>query len=256
MQRQPTVHILATCRKPELIEATTMVFKTLRVGFPTALILVHGNGLTSERDSILDCALEADCEYVDSPTVTHFKWIEDLVTNLTLPFWICDTDMAFWSSVEDWDLSHTVMAGRYLPDFRDPFTQSITMARPHTSLLYFNPLLIRGFIDRYRSEFKTDLPWEIDADLFRPLRIPKETPWGDPRFYDTLAMLSRVVPCMAFTGAQLNCYDHLNCGTYLDLVDKAHPGLRNTFEAAKKDINSMRGLWRRQQEYYLAQKPR
>ena len=39
------VHILVTVRKPELLPAALLVFKTLEVGFPTTPVYVWGNGL-------------------------------------------------------------------------------------------------------------------------------------------------------------------------------------------------------------------
>ena len=45
-----TVHILPTERVPRLAPMTELVFKTLRVGFPTADVLVHLNEIEPERE--------------------------------------------------------------------------------------------------------------------------------------------------------------------------------------------------------------
>ena len=42
--KPPPVHILVTIRKPDLLPAAMMVFKSIRVGFPTAHINVYWNG--------------------------------------------------------------------------------------------------------------------------------------------------------------------------------------------------------------------
>ena len=83
------VHILATCRKPELLPYTTLVFETLRVGFPKSKIRVTINNIPPERGlaSVQDCCKQVDAD-LDAANTIHHEWIAGLIEKETEPFWI------------------------------------------------------------------------------------------------------------------------------------------------------------------------
>jgi hypothetical protein len=96
----PRVHILATCRNPELLPATLLVFKSIRVGFPTAEIHVVYNNLSLEHEGILNGEnrnYHAETILPLTSTIIHHEWITLLLEHETEPFFICDTDMVFWN---------------------------------------------------------------------------------------------------------------------------------------------------------------
>ena len=126
------VHILATCRKPELAPMTRLVFDTLRVGFPTNPVTVHLNhGCESHCPDIL-----ADCERVNATIkrceMIHHAWIEWLVASNSEPFYILDTDLIFYGNIEPWQHSGP-LAGYLVPEWIDEYSGCVTRARLHPS---------------------------------------------------------------------------------------------------------------------------
>jgi len=59
------VFILATCRKPELLRMATLVFETIRVGFPTASINVFIN----QTDQTSELEIKSHYEDTDTGTI-------------------------------------------------------------------------------------------------------------------------------------------------------------------------------------------
>src|SRR3954465_9852369 len=99
----PKLHILATCRNPDILRGTTLLFDTLRVGFPTAQVTVHSNALPEYARAVVQklCA-QNDCALVESPPTIHHEWIEKLLAETAEPFIILDTDVCFWKNCEEW----------------------------------------------------------------------------------------------------------------------------------------------------------
>lgn len=251
----PNVFILATCRLPELLPFTLLVFKTIRVGFPTARIFVRNNELDADSLTALSETMKSvGAEWeggMQTPTI-HHEWIEQLVREQTEPFWIVDTDMVFFGKVEDWTFS-TFLAGWRIPEWQDEFTKARTRARLHTSLLYIDPVKLRADIARYESQFPKTA-FNPLVNLFHPLCLPLKE---HGTFYDTCGLLYHAVGGTAFTPAQLSAYSHLNFGTIPDIVLPHLQHGREMFEARKAIMNNpdlARGLWRAQMEYYEARR--
>lgn len=200
----PQVHILATCRNPALIDATTLVFKTLRIGFPTANVIVRSNGNLPDGLPF----------GVFGEPVTHGKWIEELIHKNSSPFWICDTDMIFKSSVEDWfnESSPDLFAGRYEPEFFEPWTESRHVARLHPSLMWFNPIPLREAMAKWPG--KHAFLDSVEKNLIRWHWVPRD---GKLEFYDTCAGLHHALGGTRFTAEQNASFVHLHCGTYSDI---------------------------------------
>lgn len=210
------VYILATCRKPELWPMTALVFKTVRVGFPTAKICVFNNDLSVEHRELL----KAECEKVGAelfgtichPSI-HHTWIEELVRREEEPFYVLDTDVVFYQNFERF-VFETALAGWRIPEWRDEFTKTVTRARLHTSLLYINPKKVRAAVATYEQQFPVT-PFNPLANLFHPLCLPFK---GETYFYDTCAFLYHAIGGTAFTDEQKDCYFHMFFGTFSDLV--------------------------------------
>lgn len=240
-----TVHILATVRRPELLPAAQLVFRTLRLGFPTANVCVWGNGLSDQ------VGRQLGVPYRNLPQTSHDCWIAGLLARATEPFWICDTDVVFWSKVEDWfgNNPDIIFAGRFEPEFDEEWTGTTHVARLHTALMWFNPANVRAAFRAWMARFPS--PWRDTAHFplvhqhFVPVR------GGKPLFYDTCAGLYHASGGTAFDTVKDAAFEHLHCGTYADLVDaKSLADLKAVHAAVFENPENARGLKEAQDKYY------
>lgn len=237
------VHILLTCRRPELYEASTLVFKTLRVGFPTAQVTVWQNRCCG------NCPLEdAGIEYRETDTI-HHEWIEALLETEQAPFWILDTDVHFWETVEGWQFTEP-LAGRLIPQFWDEYANCVDQPRLHTALMWLDPVALRSKVTAYRAQFAAE-GFNPGASLIDPTYLPIRR--GRNLFFDTLCLMYHAIGGQAFTNRQLDAFEHMNFGTIADLV---LPRLKEGAEMAKARTEFLahperfRGSWRAQNDYY------
>ena len=255
---KPPVHILATVRKPELLPAALFVFPTLRVGFPTAQIIVWGNALAGEALAAVRAAVgRAGCAFQNLPATVHDAWIENLILRSFEPFWICDTDVVFWEKVEHWFGAQPstlnpqpLYAGRHEPEFHEPYTDTVHVERLHTCLMYLDPARIRAAMHAWMRRIPE--PWCHTAQfpLLRMHFIPRTQRLV--LCYDTLAGLYQAAPGQSFTEEQNLCFDHLAAATYADKVQL--PGV--DLPAVHREIYARpelaRGLQRGQENYYAS----
>lgn len=245
---QPKVHILATCRNADIIRGTTLVFDTIRTGFPNAEIRVYENALPRfAQKPVRKACDKAGCMVVESKPTIHHEWIESLLATENEPFYICDTDVVFWKSFEGFTWP-TALAGRFVPQFYDEFTNCITRARLHGSLLYIDPAMVKAGVSTWLSQFpKTD--FNPPANLIHPLVIPSGS---ESYFHDTCCLLYQAIGGSEFNEAHLDCYDHLNCGTISDLVAPHVTDLRmrEAHFAVFENPLLAKGVWTSQDEYY------
>lgn len=261
------VFILATCRSEDLLPATTLVFQTLRTGFPTAHVGVFVNHLPNvacekvllaamEKARVDDIGIEPGETWEQrEPTTQHHIWIRDLITRETEPFWLLDTDLAFWSKVEDFDFGMAAMAGRLVPQFHCAFANAVTMARLHTCALFVNPVRLKASIEAYGKQFPSCYctPRPSLEDLVYPRYVPLRV--GSKKqsfFYDTCAGLHHTCGGLPFTDAQNAAFDHLNFGTLSDQVAPSYPDqkFREGHFAIFESIELLRGAWQDQQRFY------
>jgi hypothetical protein len=244
------IHVLATCRKPELLPYTTLVFKTLRVGFPAADVTVYLNNLdVASAGEVSSWAKGIDAYAMEVNTI-HHKWIEGLIEQNREPFWIVDTDCIFFGKVEDWTFD-APLAGWRIPEWNDAFSGCITRARLHTSLLYLDPVKIKAAVREYESKI-ADTPFTPKVNLIHPLVIPFK---NKSYFYDTCSLLYHAIGGVAFTDEQKEAYAHLNFGTIQDIVLPRLPKEEATrIDTARNVILSnnswAKGSWRFQEQYY------
>lgn len=245
-----TVHCLVTCRDASLLPASTLVFKTFRVGFPTSKLRVYINE-PSFRSEIV-AALPEGTEVEDISTI-HHTWIEFLVATEQEPFWIVDADVSFWSKVEDWTFEKP-LAGRLIPEFRDEFSRCITRSRLHPSLMRIDPVKVRDQIKTYHDRVYNSV-FTPHANLFYPCVFPLR---DEPYFHDTTSLLYHAIGGQAFTDRQLGAYDHLHFGSIPDVVlpqlsDGA--AMAAAREECIKNPESFKGVWRQQEAYFAARQP-
>jgi hypothetical protein len=248
------VFILATCRKPELIRATTLVFDTIRVGFPTAEIEVAWNGLEPSREMEItkEAVTKVAASFVPIFYTPHHEWVSRIIHHEEEPVWICDTDVVFWDSMEQFDFSRGQLTGRYTPKFRCKFANAITQPRLHTCLLRIDTGLVKTMVsiygDRFPDCYATPVP--TLEDLIFPRYIPN---WNSsPYFYDTASLLYQVVSGLSFTPEQLEAFDHLGSATLSDLVAPHYPEyrMRETQFAILENPQLAKGSWKMQDEFY------
>lgn len=244
------VHILATCRKPELAHMTRLVFKTLRIGFPTSTVTVHLN-----RDCKKNCPeIVEDCErngcFTLDCEIIHHSWIERLVYSQPEPFFILDTDVILYESVENWKFD-TALAGARIPEWQDEFSKCLTRSRLHTSLLFINPAKVREQIESFKASVP-DTEFTPTVNLFNPLILAVD---GKPQFYDTCSLLYHAIGGQHFSTTQRDAYFHFNFGTIEDMV---LPTLSDeqAMSAQRKQVlenhDLGRGAWRQGDEYYAS----
>jgi len=282
-----TVHILATVRNVALLDATRLVFKTLRVGFPKARVLVYENGMDHfSRSEIQAEAASAGCEFLvrGAPNgwcgqrMSHDAWVEGLIQTSEEPFWICDTDMVFFEAVEGWYRldSRTELAGRFEPEFLEEWTRTVHVARLHTCLMYINPQLLRIKMREWTGQFpgiwstaQVHLvrqqfipvrchPWRTGEGVERPTAGRGScVEWQNdsPLFYDTCAGLYQANIGQPFSEQQDGAFEHLHCGTYADLISPrlSLVDLASAHRAIYANPAAARGI-KKQQDLYYAQR--
>lgn len=210
----PPVHILASCRRPDLAPMTTLVFDSLRTGFPNAEVTVHLNGDVLKNCPDAAKAAEAvGCKVIEKSATIHHEWIEGLVNKETEPFYLLDTDVIFYNSIEHWRFDGP-LAGWRIPEWQDEFAGAVTRARLHTSLLYVDPQAVRQKLEEFQSVCP-QTPFTPLANPYHPIVLPVN---GRMYFYDTCSILYHSVGGQAFTDQQLDSYFHFFFGCIPDLV--------------------------------------
>lgn len=248
---KPVVHILATVRNPALREAALLVFRTIRVAFPTWEIRVYGNALAGQsNDQVAEAAAKAGALYMRMPPTAHDEWILRLLETSTEPFLICDTDMVFWENMEDRLHAPELISGRYEPGFNEEWTQSWHAERLHTCLMYLNPAGLRAATRHYLTKHVPSVFPKASVEFYRQHFVPR---LGQlPLFYDTMAGVWHALSGEPFGELQNSCFEHLNCGSYVDEIGKT-TGLKDLeafHRAVYADVNLARGLRVKQQEWY------
>ena len=259
------VKILVTVPNPEHLNACTLVFDTLRVGFPTAQITVDINPSTDVQAdtswATAQKAIAAGCSWrLLSKKVHHADWIRQQVErhDSESPLIILDADTVFWKSCEDWVFpSDTLLAGYYVPRIWNDFAKCVSFPRLHTSLLWMpNTAALRCRIAAAYPPALEAHGEYCPCDPYMPaVRFEK----GKPYFWDTCANLYNMLPpseVAHFTPERLECYDHLNSASFYDVMldrlhgDKEGFAYLHRFGTLPGRPNVLRNLWPHVDAYY------
>ncbi len=239
-------------RKPELLAAALLVFRTLRTGFPTVPVYVWGNGLNQKTASILaNVAAGRGANFQNLQPTCHDAWIEHLVTQQTKPFWICDTDVVFLEECE-WfftDGDEDLFAGRFEPAWREPWSNTTTVDRLHTCLQWFNPAAVRGAMLRWQRQHVPEVFHTAQVPMIRQHFIPLRS---GTMLYDSTAGLWQAGFGTKFTEKQNACFEHLHAATYADEVGKCAvlKDLPAVHQAIYANPELARGIQKQQNEFY------
>lgn len=252
------VHILITVRKPELLPAALLVFKTIRTGFPTVPICVWGNALPLFLlDAVVQACAGVGATFRNLKPTAHDLWIEQLVLNESKPCWICDSDMVFFDECE-WfftDEDTDLFSGRFEPAWREPWTNSDHVERLHTCLAWFNPVALRAAMAGWLHRTVPGVFANAEMPLIRQTFIPVRG--GRTVFYDTTAGLWHAGGGTRFTDRQNKCFAHLHCGSYSDEVAKCEElaGLPAVHAAIIANPELARGITQQQDAFYKSRSP-
>jgi hypothetical protein len=229
-----------------------LVFRTLRIGFPTLPVYVDGNGvMPAEQDALKAECAKAGAQFSLRARIAHDEWISTLLRYEDSPFWICDPDVVFHGPVEGFVNQETYLKGRSELVFHEPWTGTVTLQRLHTSLLYINPLLVRPMIREWvRRWHPSGFPFTPQVELIRQCYIPRG-PGMPPAFQDTAAGLYNAIGGDCFTAEENETYDHLHCASYIHRMRDAIPGLQDAHRAVYNDHRIVQGVMREpQKEFY------
>jgi len=246
------VHLLATVRQPDLLPAATLVFKTLRVGFPTVDVTVWVNG-PDHYTEIFRAGEKVGIKAFVELTTVHHKWVTYLIEHEQEPFWICDTDVVFFGNMEHFDFGNARLAGRYSPKFNCKFSRAFTMPRLHTCLMRIEPEPLRAAVALYGGLFPDcyATPRPTLEDLVFPRYIP-DVEHTRPSFYDTCGLLYHALGGIKMQPKHMDCFEHLGSATLSDLVAKAYPEyrVRETHFSIFENPQLAKGLGKMQDRFY------
>jgi hypothetical protein len=262
-----SVRILVTIPKAEHFEACSLVFDTLRVGFPTADIEVTVNPIgafsshcTPLEDKLVEKVEAAGAQYGRACHPIHLgDWERGEVERATGPLVLLDADTIFWRSCEDWEFGpETLLAGYYQPRIWNDFARCISMPRIHTSFMVFpNPPELRKAI---REAYPSACEEAGDYCPCDPFKTDVKFIGGTPFFWDCCANLfglltsSRQGLVYPFGLRHLECYDHLNSASFFDvMLDRLH-GDKEAFayihRFGPENQRALKDLWPKVNQYY------
>jgi len=234
-----------------LVTGATLVFDTIRTGYPNAEIECFDN--TKDKD--LSCRIEASCNIVDAKYIQlqtekrPWTWMEEQVYSEKGKIIFVDADIMFWENCEEWNFKDALFAGRYIPTYYEPLFNGYCFARVHPSLFIIpNVEKMVKRIDEARKKH-----WVFDPFSFYSFKTA-----GKWVYYDTLACLTNVFQDEAFIFEQehLDCYDHLFGGHMAEAVAdlreaKDKEAYLSWLEAARSgNIDKLKGIWLDQEIYY------
>jgi len=254
---RPRLHvfILTYCRKLELLYGSELIFRTLRVGFPTARVTVVDNAsLAAAKPRLAALAREHGCEFraLAAPGVEHADFLEGTLREVaegdggTVVF--LDPDICLWGTCEGWTFD-ALLAGKRVDAYDDDMLQAVSMPRVHTSFLWVpDARRLRDEIGRIRAA-------HFDFRPFLSFSVKLGDAWIR---YDTGASLFAAVRerVAFFTPAHRDRYDHIYCGSHLDLLEpRMSQALRELTltthrHAREGNLAALQGIWRQQERVW------
>lgn len=258
-ENRPTVFILTYCRKLDLLYGSTLIFKTLRVGFPTAAVVVVDNASLAEaRSAIQPLAAAETCRFlrIGPAEVEHHEFIEAALSAMASdqaprgPLVFLDPDVCLWEDCEDFTFD-ALMAGYFIPAAKDRITDTLVMPRLHTSFLWIpNARELWDQVQAFRRQ-------RHDFVLFRAFTTLIGRQWC--RYNTGASLYAAIRPRVAHFGEE-HCrrYDHLVSGSHVDLFyprlePKNREQLRELHEHARLgNLAALKGIWARQREIWRA----
>lgn len=237
------VVVVTTCRRVEDLRLATLVFDSIRVGFPTWPIVVIENRSLPETVPAIEDAVKrvgGTLRRVAS-TLPFASIIEGVLGEANGRVVIVDPDVVFWDNCEGWDFGDALVAGRHQPE---SVVEGIRyLERLHTSFLWIpDAQKLREELHRRTGAWCYPATWapaEMDVD-------------GQRVICDVGAQVFSAIRGRTrhFGNNHLAAYDHIGFSTqphFLGLLgDHYEKVTREAHALAKSDPSALRGLWKRQ----------
>ena len=226
----------------------TLVLSSLRTGFPTADVEVYINSpdyYAAIREKITDDSIEVTAL---AEPMHHAKWIERMINENNGELIILDGDVILW---KEWTYKFdTLLAGMFVPFMYNEFAQCISYPRLHTSFLCIkNCKELRATVAKC-YKMATVSPEYAPLNPYMP---DVKFVSGAPSFWDSCSVLYNIVGGTPFVEEHLECYDHLNSASFLDIMannmEKGF-GFRQAHETISKYPQMLKGTWRHIINYY------
>lgn len=240
-------YIIVRCLKLENSAAATLVFDSLRTGFPTTTLECIYLGDFPEV--LVELREKCSRENIEIHNWSHKfqtndQVIQHLVETTNEDFVAIDSDVVFWKAVE-WYKPTRMLAGRHIPKHIGPLEDNETQERLHTSLLYFTNLpalrkAILGATPSTQGRF-------TDFQPFKPVTVALN---GVSMFFDSCSVLYHTIGGEAFGKDVLDCYDHLHYGSFHDEVLKLRPEWKDRYMGAFSHIESLKGAHKAQRIFW------
>ncbi len=247
-----TVYVLTYCRNPETLYGSTLLFRTLRTGFPTAAVEVYDNAsVPAAVEQIRDLCAASGCAFAPLPrAASHPAFIELMLTRTRAERAVfLDPDIVFWADCEGIRLPEgALFGGRHVPTFRDEYTRTVTLERLHSSFLVFER------IDELRRRAAELIRRHIGFAPFAQTCLHLGGRWY--RFDTGASLYAAFRPAAYHFGpAELERYDHLLLGAQIDRMHSIHPEdwevITEHHRAARLgDLAKLKGIYRFQEDYF------
>lgn len=244
-----SVFVLAAGAPP----SATLVFRTLRRGFPTAAVRVLASGIRGTSRAVFDRAAHACGCAVDhrDTAVPLYSLLSEVIMHPEHhgSAVIVDSRVVFWASCEDWRFDGLI-AGRMAPACFEQESGYITMARLLPSVWWIPDVAVLR--DRIFREYRRSELGALEAFLPYTFRERVSGAWYK---FDVGANLYAAIHAdvVSFTERELNCFDHLSDadGAARQLAS-AHIAASTESEGEMDDTDliSLRGLWKAQEETF------
>jgi hypothetical protein len=243
------VYILTWCKNIAQLYGSLLVFDTIRVGFPTAeIVVIDNNSIPVAVNEIEKAAAKVKAQFFKLEyEIQHHDHIRCILTpeNDESEIYIVDPDVIFWTNVELFS-TDKLLAGRLIPAFFDKYSNTLTKARVHTSFIYIPSVkLIREKINLIETNH-----W--GANLIRPIVLKINSEW---LHWDTFGQLYECLQgdFEIFTDEMNDSFDHIYAGSHLDILAKRHnlPMMHKVHNLAINDPAALKGIWRDQHQFFL-----
>ena len=243
------VVVITHCRDAISLPTNLLTIQTVHVGYPNATVAVVDNGSEPEfAREIQEHAQDNDLPVLQTGHASHALAIRQVLKayqNSRRPLVILDPDVLFWDRCDTH--SGAMLTGRLIPAFHDTYSQTLTHPRLHTShLVISDPARLWAYT--------TALEARPNVDVISPVTVLRDGQWER---FDTTALLFAALghEAQAFTEEQLDTFDHVFCGSSLEVVAPTLPAdaeatLRRSHRLAKTDPWRLKGIWRAQESFF------
>jgi hypothetical protein len=243
------VYVLTYCKDIGQLYGALLVFDTIRIGFPTAeIIVVDNNSIPEAVIEIEKAARKVNARFIKLENeVFHHEYLRFILNseNDESQIYLIDPDVIFWKNVEAFT-TDKLFAGRLIPEFFDAYNAVLTKARIHTSFLHIpSAKLLREKIIPLENKYRTN--------IIKDTTLKTNDEWV---MWDTFA---QVFECLhsdieIFTEEKNECFDHIFCGSHLNVLAKKHHHSRmhEIHHLAIENPQELKGIWREQHEFFLS----